>query len=164
MTRPIEFETKRLRLRQWLPIDREPFAALNADTKVMESFPAPLDRTASDAMADRCQSLIIERGWGFWVAEIKETGQFIGFVGLHVPIAELPFSPCVEIGCGSPSNTGARGSLRKHQELLLALASSRLVCQRSCPLPQFGISGRVQLCKGLACTRLPKHLSILMCQ
>jgi len=98
MTQPIEFETKRLRLRQWLPNDREPFAALNADPKVMEFFPTPLDRTASDAMANRCQSLITERGWGFWVAEMKETGQFIGFVGLHVPVAELPFSPCVEIG------------------------------------------------------------------
>ena len=98
MTRPIEIETKRLRLRQWLPIDREPFAALNADPKVMAFFPIPLDRIASDAMADRCQSLITERGWGFWAVEIKETGQFIGFVGLHVPIAELPFSPCVEIG------------------------------------------------------------------
>jgi RimJ/RimL family protein N-acetyltransferase len=98
MTEPIEFETKRLRLRQWKSSDREPFAVLNADPRVMEFFPATLDRAASDVMADRCQSLIAERGWGFWAAEAKETGQFIGFVGFHIPIAELPFSPCVEIG------------------------------------------------------------------
>lgn len=98
MTRPIEFETKRLRLRQWLPKDREPFAALNSDPKVMEFFPAPLDRIASDTMADRCQTLITERSWGFWAVEMKETDRFIGFVGLHVPLSELPFSPCVEIG------------------------------------------------------------------
>ena len=31
-------------------------------------------------------------------AEIKATGEFIGFVGLHIPSTTLPFSPCVEIG------------------------------------------------------------------
>src|SRR5687767_6508609 len=98
MAELIEFETERLRLRQWQANDREAFAALNADPKVTEYFPFPIDRTASDAMVDRCQSLIAERGWGFWAAELKQTAQFIGFVGLHIPAAELPFSPCVEIG------------------------------------------------------------------
>lgn len=94
----IEFETERLFLRQWAPADREPFAALNADSRVMEFFPARLTRAESDAMADRCESLIQERGWGFWAAELKATREFIGFVGLHTPSAELPFSPCVEVG------------------------------------------------------------------
>jgi RimJ/RimL family protein N-acetyltransferase len=64
----------------------------------MEYFPSPLDRAASDALAGRCQSLIAERGWGFWAVETKDAGEFIGFVGLHIPVPELPFSPCVEIG------------------------------------------------------------------
>jgi RimJ/RimL family protein N-acetyltransferase len=98
MAELIEFDTKRLRLRQWCAADREPFAVLNADPKVMEFFPAPLDRAASDAMADRCQSLIAERGWGFWAVETMDTQEFIGFVGLHTPAPELPFSPCVEVG------------------------------------------------------------------
>lgn len=98
MTELIEVETERLRLRQWKCTDREPFAALNADPRVMEFFPSTLTRAESDAMADRCQLLIEERGWGFWAAECKATGEFIGYVGLHVPSAELPFSPCVEVG------------------------------------------------------------------
>ncbi len=98
MTKLIEFETERLRLRQWKAADRDPFAALNADPRVMKFFPASLDRIASDAMADHCQALIMERGWGLWATETKEAGQFIGFVGLHIPSSELPFSPCVEIG------------------------------------------------------------------
>jgi RimJ/RimL family protein N-acetyltransferase len=98
MVELIEFETQRLCLRQWRAEDREPFAELNADPKVMEYFPALLDRAASDAMADRCQSLIAERGWGLWAVEERNTGHFMGFVGLHVPIAELPFFPCVEVG------------------------------------------------------------------
>lgn len=98
MAKLIEFDTARLRLRQWQPADREPFAALNADARVMAFFPSLLTRIGSDAMADRCLSLIEERGWGFWAAEMKDSHQFIGFVGLHVPVPELPFSPCVEIG------------------------------------------------------------------
>ena len=73
MAELIEFETKRLRLRQWVAIDCEPFAALNADPKVMEFFPAPLDRAASDSMADHCRCLIAERGWGLWAVETTET-------------------------------------------------------------------------------------------
>ena len=94
----IEFETARLRLRHWIASDREPFAALNADPKVMKYFPTPLERSASDAMADRCQALIAERGWGLWAVETRGAHEFIGFVGLHIPTAALPFNPCVEIG------------------------------------------------------------------
>ena len=98
MTELIYFETERLVLRQWTLADRPPFADLNADPNVMEYFPAQLSHAESDAMADRCESLISERGWGFWAAETKQQRQFIGFVGLHIPVAGLPFSPCVEIG------------------------------------------------------------------
>lgn len=94
----IQLETSRLRLRPWRDEDFAPFAALNADPQVMAHFPATLDRAESDVLAARCQSLIEAQGWGFWATEIKASGDFIGFVGLHRPIAELPFSPCVEIG------------------------------------------------------------------
>ena len=98
MASPIEFETERLWLRQWRSTDRVPFAALNADPNVMRFFPAPLTRAESDAMVDRCEAYIAERGWGFWAVETKATSEFIGMAGLHVTAPELPFSPCVEIG------------------------------------------------------------------
>lgn len=97
MNAPIGFETQRLLSRQWRAADREPFAALNADPVVMAHFPAPLTREKSDAMADFCERLIAERGWGAWAIEVKATGEFIGCVGLNVPRDDLPVSPCVEI-------------------------------------------------------------------
>jgi ribosomal-protein-alanine N-acetyltransferase len=93
-----ELETERLLLRQWREQDLPVFAELNSDLEVMEYFPKPLNREESDAIAQKCESLISERGWGFWATEIKDSGEFIGFVGLHKPKATLPFSPCVEIG------------------------------------------------------------------
>lgn len=98
MTPLLEPVTKRLQLRQWRASDRTPFAALNANPQVMAFFPERLSRFQSDEMADRCESLIDQNGWGFWAVELKHTRQFIGFVGLHRPTAALPFAPCVEIG------------------------------------------------------------------
>ena len=64
----------------------------------MRYFPSPLSKEASDDLARTCQALIAERGWGLWAVELPEVAPFIGFVGLHGPTAELPCSPCVEIG------------------------------------------------------------------
>jgi len=98
MQKPVELETERLLLRQWKDADRGPFAALCADAKVMEFFLSTLNREESNAMVERCRGLIQERGWGFWAVESKVAPGFMGFVGLHIPAADLPFSPCVEIG------------------------------------------------------------------
>ncbi|MET4577659.1 GNAT family N-acetyltransferase [Ottowia thiooxydans] len=93
-----ELTTPRLLLRQWSESDFEPFSALNADEEVMKYFTSPLSLQESHQMAERCQSLIAERGWGLWAAEEKNSGLFIGFIGLHIPAAALPFSPCIEVG------------------------------------------------------------------
>ena len=94
----IEFETARLFLRKWRDSDREPFAAMNSDPAVMEFFPALQGRAGSDASIDSWQSQFAAQGWSNWAAELKETGEFIGFVGLSVPRRQFPFSPCVEVG------------------------------------------------------------------
>jgi RimJ/RimL family protein N-acetyltransferase len=98
MTKVWMLETARLQLRQWCEADFEPFAQLNADERVMEFFPSRLSRSESDVLAERLQSAIAQRGWGFWAVEVKGLHKFIGFVGLSIPSADLPFNPCVEIG------------------------------------------------------------------
>lgn len=110
MTAPlIEFDTDRLRLRQWRESDLEPFAAMAADPQVME-FLLPLPtRADSDASANRASALIAKNGWGFWAVEHKATGEFIGLTGLNVPLATLPFSPCVEIGWRLARHTWGQG-------------------------------------------------------
>lgn len=126
MTSPHTLDTSRLRLRPWRAEDRAPFAALNADPRVMEFFPAPLSQAASDAMVDACSALIAERGWGFWAVEIKTSGQFIGFVGLNVPTAELPFSPCVEIGWRLAADYWGQGLATEAATAALAFAFETL--------------------------------------
>jgi RimJ/RimL family protein N-acetyltransferase len=98
MPKIIELSTERLRLRQWRASDTEAFAQMSSDPRVMEYLLGPIDTAASLAMQERIADLITGRGWGFWALELKETQQFIGFTGLHIPIPELPCSLCVEIG------------------------------------------------------------------
>jgi RimJ/RimL family protein N-acetyltransferase len=95
---PIELETPRLRLRLWRAEDREPFAALNADPRVMEHFPALIPRERSDASVDACINAFATRGWGNWAVERRDSGEFIGFTGLSIPQRQFHFSPCVEVG------------------------------------------------------------------
>ena len=102
-------QTKRLTMRQWRDADREPFAAMNADSAVMRYFPAALDRSQSDALVDRFASSIDRNGWGFWAVEISGTGKFIGFVGLNVPSVQFPFSPCTEVGWRLASSAWGHG-------------------------------------------------------
>jgi RimJ/RimL family protein N-acetyltransferase len=111
-----ELSTARLGLRGWRDSDYAPFAALNADPEVMRHFPAPLDRTASDALADRCRGTIAERGWGLWAVEVlpgaddgDDAGAFTGFVGLAEPRFDAHFTPAVEVGWRLATRFWGRG-------------------------------------------------------
>ncbi|MBA2057038.1 GNAT family N-acetyltransferase [Psychrobacter cryohalolentis] len=94
-------ETERLYLRQWQASDFAIFAAMNADPEVMKYFPKLLSAKVSDIIANKCQQLIADNGWGFWALSLKESSEkndaFIGFVGLNQTHADMSFAPCVEI-------------------------------------------------------------------
>jgi RimJ/RimL family protein N-acetyltransferase len=90
--------TERLVLRRWKESDLEPFRKMNADPSVMEFMPKLLDSLESDALVERIERHFDERGFGLMAIELKESGEFVGFVGLSVPQFEAPFMPAVEIG------------------------------------------------------------------
>lgn len=98
MSRTPELQSRRLILRAWCDADGEAFAALNADPRVMEHFPAVLSRSESDALLARLRESFDERGFGLWAVEAPDVAPLIGFVGLSVPRFEASFTPCVEIG------------------------------------------------------------------
>ncbi len=76
-------------LRPWRADDLEPFAALNADPRVMAHFPSVLTRAESDAAAQRLAERASEDGFGPLVLDVDGVG-FGGIVGLTVPSFELP--------------------------------------------------------------------------
>lgn len=93
-----ELRTSRLRLRCWLPGDRDAFAAINADARVMRFLGGPLSRERSDTLADWIANGFETRGYGFWAVEAEGLAPFIGITGLNVVRLEMPFAPAVEVG------------------------------------------------------------------
>jgi RimJ/RimL family protein N-acetyltransferase len=90
--------TERLLLREWQESDRQPFAVMNADPRVMQFMPNTLTCKESDLLVDRIQKHFTAHGFGLFAAERRVTGEFIGFIGLAVPSFQARFTPCVEIG------------------------------------------------------------------
>jgi RimJ/RimL family protein N-acetyltransferase len=95
---PGSLTTERLLLRPWREADREPFRALNADARVMEFYPTTLTPEESDAAMIRIQNHFDRLGFGLYAAELRESGTFIGYIGLNIPSFEAHFMPAVEIG------------------------------------------------------------------
>lgn len=56
--------TPRLRLRSWRDADLTAFAAMNADPRVMEFFPAPLTTDQSAALFCRIRDELAAEGYG----------------------------------------------------------------------------------------------------
>jgi ribosomal-protein-alanine N-acetyltransferase len=85
-------------LRPWRDQDRAPFAAMNADARVMEFFRSCLSRAESDTMVDHIQAHFNKHGFGLWAIAVPGVAPFIGFAGLSVPTFSAHFTPCVEVG------------------------------------------------------------------
>jgi len=90
--------TGRLILRRWQDSDRQPFAAINADPRVMEFFPNLLTRRQSDDLIEKIEAAFTQRGFGLCAVELQSDHRFLGFIGLSVPGFQAHFTPCVEIG------------------------------------------------------------------
>jgi RimJ/RimL family protein N-acetyltransferase len=119
-------ETERLILRNWQAADLEPFAAINADPRVMEFFPACLSRAESDQLAGRISARLNQRGWGLYAVESKNTAAFLGFTGLSVPAFEAAFTPCVEIGWRIAHAAWGQGIATEAATAVVQFAFSRL--------------------------------------
>jgi ribosomal-protein-alanine N-acetyltransferase len=94
----VVLRTPRLILRPWRDEDVEPFAAMNADPRVMEHFPSLMDREQTEAMVARIRTHFAAHGFGPWAVEVPGAASFIGFTGIfHVPF-EAYFTPAIEVG------------------------------------------------------------------
>ena len=94
----IYLHTPRLILRQWQDSDTAPVIQMCADEDVMRYFYKKLNASESTAFMHRLRDAIDTRGWGLYAVELKATGEFIGFIGLHVHPPEFDMADAPEIG------------------------------------------------------------------
>ena len=76
-------QTSRLVLRAWREDDFDAFAAMNADPRVMEYFPAPLTREESTAFFGHIREEFQTEGFGLYAVERISDGLLLGYTGLH---------------------------------------------------------------------------------
>ena len=119
-------ETDRLILRRWKMSDREPFAEMNADTRVMEFFPGLLTREESDELIDRIESHFENHGFGLFAIEEKAESRLIGFMGLHVATFQAHFTPPVEIGWRLAASAWNKGFATEGSREVVRFAFNRL--------------------------------------
>jgi RimJ/RimL family protein N-acetyltransferase len=126
MAKSPELRTERLLLRRWLPSDREAFAAMNADPRVMEHFPATLSREESDNAVARIEDSFERQGFGWWAVEVIDGAPFIGFIGLSTVPFQAPFTPCIETGWRLAADYWTRGYATEGARAALAFGFDKL--------------------------------------
>lgn len=123
-------ETERLILRSWRMTDRAVFAEINSNNKVMRYFPKPLSIDESNVFVDRINSEFEETGFGLYAVEIKETGEFIGYVGFHRFAFDVPFSPGWEIGWRISDKFWNKGYATEAAMACIKYAQEKKLCNR----------------------------------
>lgn len=72
MNHPSMIQTSRIQLRPWRDDDLAAFAAMNADPRVMEFLPGPVDRVASDERVAQIREHFSRHGFGFWAVNRRD--------------------------------------------------------------------------------------------
>lgn len=92
------FTSERLGFREMTEADLNSLQDLNTDPQVMEFFPALYSEEQTLAGIRRNMSNYKSVGYGMWIAEVKNSQEFIGFIGLAPVNFDAPFCPATEIG------------------------------------------------------------------
>jgi len=128
LTQTLQFETPRLTLRRWQEIDRAPFAEMNADPVVMHYFAAPMTRQQSDEAIDRYLATFDRDSFSFFAATLRDTGAFIGTIGLQTMrdvVPNLP-QPAVEIGWRLTQSAQGKGLATEGAQAIVDFAFNQL--------------------------------------
>ena len=128
MTQPLQLETPRLTLRRWQEADRAPFAEMNADRIVMHYFEAPFTRQQSNDAIDRYLPAFDREGFSFFAVTLRDTGDFVGTIGLQTMrdvVPNLP-QPAVEIGWRLAQSAQGKGFATEGARAIVDFAFNKL--------------------------------------
>jgi len=121
----------------------------------MEHFPSTLTPQESDALIARINHHFAHHGYGPYAAELKETGAFIGYIGLYTPTFEAHFTPAIEIAWRLAADHWGRGLATEGARAVLhhAFHTLNLASLVSFTVPANQRSSRVMEKLGMICRR-----------
>jgi RimJ/RimL family protein N-acetyltransferase len=144
-----------LLLREWRETDFEPHAAMCADPEVMRHLGGTIDATESwRRMAQHAGHWAL-RGYGKWAVERRDTGEWIGRVGLWNP----PDWPGVEVGWTLVRDAWGQGYATEAATASIRWAWPNLDCERLVSLIEPGNAASVRVAERLGMQRLPPELT-----
>lgn len=91
----------------------------------MRYFPAVLSDAETETFYNRIQNEFNQKEWGLYAVEIKSTGEFIGYVGLHEIGFDADFTPGVEIGWRIAADYHCQGYATEAAKEVLKLAKQK---------------------------------------
>jgi RimJ/RimL family protein N-acetyltransferase len=121
-----QIETKRMLLRPWRDVDVEAWVAMNSDPQVMEFFNGIDARVDLEAAAERLRARLVRDGYGWWIAELRESGAFAGVLALQDVPPDLPVAPAIEIGWRLVPEFWGNGYATEGAHSLLEFAFAKL--------------------------------------
>ena len=113
----IYIETDRLILRSWTSGDLHTFVSMNQDKQVMRYFPALLTEDETLLFYRKIVAEFDTKGYGLYAVELKSTGEFIGYVGLHEVGFHSHFTPGVKSAGALLQNIIIKGMPQKQQKV-----------------------------------------------
>lgn len=125
----VYIETERLKLRDWEDSDLLPFQKMNANPQVRRDFPSLLSYRRSELDMKKMDQIIKDYGIGLFSVELKETNEWLGFIGLnYIPEdSEYPFKelPLYEIGWRLIPEVWGNGIATEGAEAVLRFAKEK---------------------------------------
>jgi len=102
-------ETQRLLLRRWRQDDIPVFTELSAEPAVIEFLPGAMTTAQVEAFIRSHNAMCDRHRTCYFAAEVKETGELAGFIGLKYQDFDQPFAPCFELGWRLASRYWGKG-------------------------------------------------------
>jgi RimJ/RimL family protein N-acetyltransferase len=113
-------ETERLLLRAWNDEDADAYWRLNQDARVTEFLPPSLTMEQAKEFIAKQNNAYQKHGYMLFAAELMETGELMGFIGLHYVDWGAEFTPCTEIGWRLGSRHWGKGYATEGAKAVLA--------------------------------------------
>ncbi len=92
------FTSERLGFKLWEEHHLEPFTEMNSDEETMRFFVETMDSEKSRKKMLQMNKMFKEHNYCYFAVELKETGEFLGTIGLGYKEFEAVFTPCTDIG------------------------------------------------------------------
>ena len=92
------FTSDRLGFRPWRKSDIEWYAEMNATEKVMEFFPSVMSKEESLISMQKLTEAYRDLGHTYYVTELLDTGEIIGFIGIGYQKFDAEFTPFKDLG------------------------------------------------------------------